>query len=90
MNQMNWRSYHNASIILTRAPYKTEVIRPKDNWYQKSHFAILVLAGCDVNVCASCDHSGSTNDIIAWQDSNLFQMLEVEQLLPNKYFFNGD
>jgi len=50
----------------------------------------LVLAGCDVNVCASCDHSGSTNDIIAWQDSNLFQMLEVEQLLPNKYFFNGD
>ncbi len=41
--------------------------------------------GCDANVhlvCASCNHSGSTNDIIACQDCNLYQMLEVEKLLP--------
>jgi hypothetical protein len=34
-----------------------------------------VLGGVDVNgrfLCASCDHSGSTNDIIAWNDSNLY------------------
>ena len=79
--------------VLTRAPYKSEVDRPKDYRFRKSGFAIIVLAGCDVNarfICASCRHSGSTNDIIAWQDSNLFQMLELDRSLPEKYFFIGD
>ena len=38
----------------------------------------------------SCDHSGSTNDIIAWQATRLFEMLEIDKLLPDKYFFIGD
>ncbi len=41
-------------------------------------------------LCASCDHSGSTNDIIAWQDCNLYEALEVKKLLPDNYFFIGD
>jgi len=41
-------------------------------------------------VCASCKHSGSTNDIIAWGDSNLYQMLEIDGLLPDDFFFIGD
>jgi hypothetical protein len=52
-----------------------------------------VLAGCDVKarfVAVSCNHSGSTNDIIAWQDSKLFHALEVEGRLPPQYFFIGD
>jgi hypothetical protein len=35
-------------------------------------------------------HSGSTNDIYGWQDSELHQFLEVEGSLPPKYFFIGD
>jgi hypothetical protein len=79
--------------MLTHAPYVTEVERPKDYRYRKCGFAIIVLAGCDVKarfVCASCNHSGSTNDIIAWQDSNLYRMLEVDKMLPEKYYFIGD
>jgi hypothetical protein len=33
---------------------------------------------------------GSQIYIIAWQDSSLFQMLEIEKLLPEKYFFIRD
>ncbi len=98
-------SHHSAGIldgcvlamdgfgVSTRAPFETEVIRPKDYRFRKGGFALIVMAGCDINarfICASCDHSGSTNDVIAWQDSLLFQMVEVEKLLPSKYFFIGD
>ena len=98
-------SHHSAGIldgcvlaldgfgVSTRAPFETEVIRPKDYQFRKGGFALIVMAGCDINarfICASCDHSGSTNDVIAWQDSLLFQMVEVEKLLPSKYFFIGD
>lgn len=79
--------------VLTRAPYQCEVERPKDYRFRKTGYAIIVLAGCDVNgriICASCDHSGSTNDIIAFQDSNLFDALEIQKLLPEKYFIIGD
>jgi len=75
--------------VLTRAPYETEVVWPKYYCYRKKDFAIVVLAGCDANarfISATCDHSGSTNDIIAWQDCNLYQMLEEEKLLSDKYF----
>jgi len=47
-----------------------------------------VLGGVNVNgrfLCASCDHSDSTND-----DSNLYVALEERQLLPDKYYFIGD
>ena len=79
--------------VSTRCPFKTEVVRPKDYRFRKGGFAIIVLAGCDVNakfVCASCTHSGSTNDIIAWGDSNLYQMLEIDRLVPEDFFFIGD
>ena len=74
-------------------PFKTEVIHPKDYRFCKGGFAIIVLAGCDVDAkfeCASCTHSGSTNNIIAWGDCNLYQMLMIDELLPDKYFFIGD
>jgi len=38
-------------------------------------------------VCATCTHSGSTNDFIAWQDCDLFELLEVEKQLLDKYFY---
>jgi hypothetical protein len=79
--------------VVTKAPYVTKVEHPKDYCYRKSGFAIIVLAGCYINacfICASFDHSGSINDIIAWQDCNLLQLLEAEKFLPRKYFFIGD
>jgi hypothetical protein len=79
--------------IRTRQPFKSEVKKPKDYRFRKGGFAIIVLAGCDVDarfICASCDHSGSTSDIIAWGDSKLFQMLEINKQLPPDYFFIGD
>jgi hypothetical protein len=39
---------------------------------------------------ASCKHSGSTNDIIAWQQMDLFEAVEIDNKLPMKYFFIGD
>jgi hypothetical protein len=79
--------------VATRAPYKSEVDGAKDYRFRKSGFAIVVLGGVDVKgkfLCASCDHSGSTNDIIAWQDSNLYDALEIQRLLPERFFFIGD
>ena len=79
--------------VITHAPFVNEVSRPKDYRYWKSGFGVIVLAGCDVKarfLSASCNHSGSTNDIIAWQDRNLYNLLEVEKVLPEKYFFIGD
>jgi hypothetical protein len=79
--------------VITRALFVNEVSRPKDYRYPKSGFGVIVLAGCDVKACflsASCNHSGSKNDMIAWQDCNLYNLLEVEKVLPEKYIFIGD
>jgi hypothetical protein len=54
---------------------------------------IIVFAGCDANcrfITAMAKHSGSTNDIVAWQDTNLYQIVETEKKLPSKYFFIGN
>ena len=59
----------------------------------KGGSANIVIAGCDIDgrfISAQADHSGSTNDIIAWQNSKLCKWLEVEGGLPPKYFFIGD
>jgi len=80
--------------VATRQPFKSEVMRPKDYRFRKGGFAIIVLEGCDIKacfICASCNHSGSTNDIITWHDCQLlFQALEVDCQLPPQYFFIGD
>jgi hypothetical protein len=79
--------------VSTWQPYKWEVQFPKDYHFRKGGFAILVLAGCDIQawfIAASCDHSGSTNNIKAWQDCKLFERLETEKQLPSKFFFIGD
>jgi hypothetical protein len=79
--------------VSTRQPFHSEVLRPKDYRFRKGGFALVVLAGCDADarfICASCNHSGSTNDIIAWGDSKLYKLLEIDKLLPEQYFFIGD
>ena len=69
------------------------MLRPKDYCFRKSGFAIVVLVGCDIKacfICASCNHRGSTNDVIAWHDSKLFHALEVDCGLQPQYLFIGD
>jgi hypothetical protein len=73
--------------VLTWQPFKSKVEKPKDYRYRKGGFAIVVLAGYDINahfVSVSCTHSGSTNDIITWQESKLFATIKVDKVLPDK------
>ena len=79
--------------VRTRQPYDHEVHWKKDYRFRKGGFAIIVIAGCDVDcrfIVASCKHSGSTNDIIAWQQMDLYEAVEFGGKLPAKYFFIGD
>ena len=79
--------------VQIHCPCKKDVVRQRDYCFHKGGFDIIVLAGCDVDgrfICATAWHSGSTNDIKAWEDSDLFQYLEIKKGLPEKYFFIGD
>jgi hypothetical protein len=74
--------------VTVQCPFQNDVERWKDNQFQKGGF---VLAGCDIDgrfISATASHSGSNNDIIAWQDSQLRYFLEDEQGLPSKYFLS--
>jgi hypothetical protein len=40
----------------------------------------VVVTGCNADchfIVASCNHSVSTNDIIAWQNVELYEVLEI-------------
>ncbi len=79
--------------ILTRQPFDHGVKYKKDCRFHKGGFGIIVIAGCDVDcrfISTSCNHSGSTNDIIAWQNMDLNEAVEIDKKLPPKYFFIGD
>jgi hypothetical protein len=78
--------------VRTRAPFENEVSKRKDYRFRKGGFAIIALAGCDADarfISATANHSGSTNDIIAWNNSNLCKAVEYDRRLPAKYFFIG-
>jgi hypothetical protein len=67
--------------VLTRQPYDNAVVYKKDSHYCKGGFAVIVIAGCDVKchfIVASCNHSGSTNGIMARQQMNLFEAVEMD------------
>jgi hypothetical protein len=75
-------------VVSTHAAFQSEVETPKDYHFQKPGFAIIVLAGVHGwFLCASCNHSGSTDNIITWQDMNSYDVFELQKLL---YFFIGD
>jgi hypothetical protein len=49
---------------------------------RKGGFAIIAIAGCDVEcslISVSCNHSGSTDDIVAWQKVDLYEAVEIEK-----------
>jgi hypothetical protein len=77
----------NSRILLdgfdvpTRQPFDLGVEHPMDYRFRKGSFAIIVLAGCNSIACTSFD-------IIAWQDSDLFEAIEIEKLFANKILHN--
>ena len=73
--------------VRVRQPYKSESEKPRDYCYRKGGFAVIVMAGADVNgrfTFASCKHSGSTNDYIAWETTALCDAL-VSGSLDERY-----
>jgi len=73
--------------VRVRHPYKSESEKPRDYCYRKGGFAVIVMAGADVNgrfTFASCKHSGSTNDCIAWETTALCDAL-VSGSLDERY-----
>jgi hypothetical protein len=80
-------------VVQTRCPFRNEVVAQKDYQFCKGGFAIIIIAGCDVDgrfITALGNHSGSTNDIIAWNSSKLHKWLEIDCGLLSNYFFIGD
>ena len=79
--------------VKVRCPKKWECRHRKDYRNRKGGFAIVILAGCDINgrfYFATAKHTGSTNDIIAWEESKLKEAVEDLRQLPEQYFFIGD
>lgn len=78
--------------VKTICPSVFDVRQRKDYRCRKGGFAIILMAGCDVRgkfFFATSNHSGSTNDIIAWNDSKLCDAIN-DNKLPPQYFFIGD
>jgi hypothetical protein len=69
--------------VRVRQPYKHETEKPREFCYRKGGFAIIVMAGADVNgkfTFASCNYSGSTNDSVVWESTALHAALTNAQL----------
>lgn len=78
--------------VRVRQPFKSEVDNIKTWCCRKGGFALIVMAGCDINgrfLMATANHSGSTNDCIVWQTSRLCNAIN-EGKLNKKYYIIGD
>lgn len=61
-------------------PCLSEVERRKDYQIHKDGFTVIALTCNDIDArifCDSATHSGSENDKIAWQDSDLYRWVAV-------------
>lgn len=79
-------------LVRTRAPTVNEVHNRKDWLCRKGGFAMLCMAGADINgkiVMATADYCGTTHDSTAWERCALHRAIE-EGKLPEKYFIIGD
>jgi hypothetical protein len=68
--------------VLTHALFINEAQKRKDYRFRKGGFAIIALVGCDADarfISATASHSGSTNDIIARNNSKLCKAVEHDR-----------
>jgi len=78
--------------VRVRQPYRSENKTPKSWRCRKGGFAIIVMAGSDVNgkfLMATADHCGSTHDITAWENSSLYAAVK-DGKLDDRFFIIGD
>jgi len=79
-------------VIRTRAPHRREVKYVKSWRTRKGGFAVVVMAGCDVNGrfwSVTANDSGSTHDSESWNNSNLADKVSKGEL-DDRFFFIGD
>jgi hypothetical protein len=79
-------------LVRTRAPTVNEVHNRKDWLCRKGGFAMLCMAGADVEgriVMATANYCGTTHDSTAWEQCALHKAME-EGRLPKEYFIIGD
>mgnify|MGYP003387012646 CR=1 FL=1 len=79
-------------VAVTRKPYWHEVTDVMSYRNRHGCWGLVVLAGCDAQcrfTMWSCKNSGSTNDCIAWDISDLKALLESGRL-PPEFFLIGD
>jgi hypothetical protein len=78
--------------VRVRQPYKTETKNTRSWRCRKGGFALIVMAGSDVNGkfhMVTADHSGSTNDCIVWENSGLCSAVRNGEL-DERFFMIGD
>jgi hypothetical protein len=71
--------------VRTQQPFEKETPKPKDYRLRKDGFAIIIIAGCDVDarfLMASCSHSGSTNALFPGKTWKRLMQLR-QKLLPS-------
>jgi hypothetical protein len=79
-------------VARTRQPFSWEVQDVKAYYNRHGFFGLVVLAGCDARcrfTMFSCKNTGSTNDVIAWELSQLSTAIG-EGLLPEEFYLIGD
>jgi hypothetical protein len=80
-------------VCRTRPPYQSEVENVKSFYNRKGTYGLVILAGVDSKckfLMFSSQSSGSTNDCVAWEFSNIYQHVIKENRLPSNYYFIGD
>jgi len=79
-------------VAKTRKPFRSEVTDVMAYRNRHDCWGLVVLAGCDARcnfTMFSCVNSGSTNDTIAWELSEVKRLLDINRL-PNQFYLIGD
>jgi hypothetical protein len=88
-------------VVRTRCPYGPEVtygeegiVGSRNAYYnRKGFYGLVVFAGCDSNcrfLMLSAKCSGSTNDCIAWRETNVYRDIIAANKLPPEHYIAAD
>lgn len=79
-------------VAKTRKPFNSEVVDVVAYRNRHDCWGLVVLAGCDAHCrfnMFSCMNAGSTNDVMAWELSQMKKDIDAGRL-PKKYYIIGD
>jgi hypothetical protein len=78
--------------VRVRQPYPWEALNTREYCCRKGGFAVIVIAGADADgkfTFGTCNHPGSTNDILGWETTALYKAI-ADGELNGRYTFGGD